>query len=368
MSTVALTPAFGELTQKYQSSGNQLNIVFGTIASLKKRIDAGETADVMILSRPVLDDLQTQGKIVQGSVANFGKSYVAIGIRVGAVLPDIGTAEKLKAALLATKSVSYADPAKGGASGIYFAKVLDRLGIADQMKSRTILVPGAEAGEIVAKGDAEMGVAQASELASVPGIKVVGPLPGDLNSEIVFAVGIGSTSTDLAVVAELDAGILDHFAHSGVSFRMIAANSAGVLPTGSRPSSSNFLRTSGIARALTVSPVQFIQNILRRAGRRQQAEPRHGLEAGESGFRHGRQLGRQRRALDRGDGERAQFAFARQRHHVHDIGERHVDSVGEQVRHQRRGAAIGHRCNIDMRHVFEQFGARCCDVPTPAWP
>jgi molybdate transport system substrate-binding protein len=203
MSTVALTPAFGELTQKYQSSGNQLNIVFGTIASLKKRIDAGETADVMILSRPVLDDLQTQGKIVQGSVANFGKSYVAIGIRVGAVLPDIGTAEKLKAALLATKSVSYADPAKGGASGIYFAKVLDRLGIADQMKSRTILVPGAEAGEIVAKGDAEMGVAQASELASVPGIKVVGPLPGDLNSEIVFAVGIGSTSTDLAAAKSL---------------------------------------------------------------------------------------------------------------------------------------------------------------------
>jgi len=196
MSTVALTPAFGELTQKYQTGGNQLNIVFGTIASLKRRIDAGETADVMILSRPVLDDLQTQGKIVQGSVANFGKSYVAIGIRAGAPLPDIGTAEKLKAALLATKSVSYADPAKGGASGIYFVKVLDRLGITDQMKSKAVLVPGAEAGEMVAKGEAEMGVAQASELASVPGIKVVGPLPGDLNSEIVFAVGIGSTSTD----------------------------------------------------------------------------------------------------------------------------------------------------------------------------
>src|ERR1700684_2087137 len=203
MSTVALTPAFGELTQKYQSGGNQLNIVFGTIASLKKRIDAGETADVLILSRPVLDDLQTQGKIVQGSIANVGKSYVAIGVRAGAPLPDIGTVEKLKAVLLATKSVSYADPAKGGASGIYFAKVLDRLGITDQMKSKTVLVPGAEAGEMVAKGEAEMGVAQASELASVPGTQVVGPLPGDLNSEIVFAVGIGSTSTDPAAAKSL---------------------------------------------------------------------------------------------------------------------------------------------------------------------
>lgn len=203
MSTVAFTPGFGELTQKYQTGGNQLNLVFGTIASLKKQIDAGETADVFILSRPVLDDLQTQGKIVQGSIANVGKSYVAVGIRAGAPLPDIGTAEKLKAVLLATKSVSYADPAKGGASGVYFAKVLDRLGIADQMKSRTELVPGAEAGELVAKGEAEMGVAQASELAAVPGVKVVGPLPGDLNSEIVFAVGIGSGSANPAAAKSL---------------------------------------------------------------------------------------------------------------------------------------------------------------------
>lgn len=203
MSTVALTPSFGELTQKYQSGGNQLNVVFGTIASLKKRIDAGETADVFILSRPVLDNLQTQGKVAQGSIVNIGKSYVAVGIRAGAPVPDIGTVEKLKAVLLATKSVSYADPAKGGASGIYFVKVLDRLGIADQMKSRAVLVPGAEAGESVVRGEAEMGVAQASELAAVPGVKVVGPLPGDLNSEIVFAVGIGSASANPAAAKSL---------------------------------------------------------------------------------------------------------------------------------------------------------------------
>jgi molybdate transport system substrate-binding protein len=121
---------------------------------------------------------------------------VAIGIRTGVPKLDISTAEKLKAALLAAKSISYADPAKGGASGVYFAKVIDRLGIADQMKSKTVLVPGAEAGELVAKGEVEMGVAQASEIAAVPGAQVVGPLPGDLNSAIVFAAGIGSTCKD----------------------------------------------------------------------------------------------------------------------------------------------------------------------------
>lgn len=157
----------------------------------------------MILSRPVLDALQAQGKVTQGSIVNVGSSYVAIGVRTGAPKPDISTAEKLKTALLATKSISYADPAKGGASGVYFAKVIDRLGIADQMKSKTVLVPGPEAGELVAKGEVERGVAQASEIAAVPGTQVVGPLPGDLNSAIVFAVGIGSTSKDPAAAKSL---------------------------------------------------------------------------------------------------------------------------------------------------------------------
>jgi molybdate transport system substrate-binding protein len=203
MSTVALTPALGELVPTYESGGNKLVLVYSTIADLKRRIEAGETADVMILSRPALDDLQTQGKVAQGSIVNVGRSYVAVGVHAGAPKPDIGTAEKLKAALLATKSISYADPAKGGASGVYFAKVLDRLGIADQMKSKTVLVPGAEAGQLVARGEVEMGVAQASEIASVPGAEVVGPLPGDLNSAIVFAVGIGSTSKDPAAAKSL---------------------------------------------------------------------------------------------------------------------------------------------------------------------
>lgn len=203
MSTVALTPTLNELKSKYESGGNQLTVVYSTIAELKKRIEAGETADVMLLSRPALEDLQTQGKVAKGSVVNVGKSYVAVGVRTEAPSPDISTTEKLKAALLATKSISYADPAKGGASGVYFAKVLDRLGIADQMKSKTVLVPGAQAGELVAKGEVEMGVAQASEIASVPGAKVVGPLPGDLNSEIIFAAGVGATTKDPAAAKSL---------------------------------------------------------------------------------------------------------------------------------------------------------------------
>jgi molybdate transport system substrate-binding protein len=204
MSTVALTPTLDEVKPTYEStSGNTLTIVYSVIADLKKRIEAGETADVMILSRAALNDLQGQGKVASGSIVDLGKSYVAIGVRAGVPKPDISTVDKLKAALLATKSISYADPAKGGASGVYFAKVLDRLGIADQMKPKTVLVPGAEAGQLVAKGEVEMAVAQASEIAAVPGTLVVGPLPGDLNSEIVFSAGVGATSKNSAAATSL---------------------------------------------------------------------------------------------------------------------------------------------------------------------
>jgi molybdate transport system substrate-binding protein len=203
MSTVALTPALDELKLGFESNGNHLTIVYNTIAELKKRIDGGETADVIMLSRPILDEFAGQGKVVQGSVVTIGASYVAVGVRAGAPIPDISTVEKLKAVLLAAKSISYADPSKGGASGVHFAKVLDRLGIAEEMKAKTRLVPNAQAGELVARDEAEIGVAQASEIAAVPGTQVVGPLPGEFNSRIIFAVGIGSTCQNLSAAKAL---------------------------------------------------------------------------------------------------------------------------------------------------------------------
>jgi molybdate transport system substrate-binding protein len=185
MSTVAMTATLDELKPKFEAAtGHKVTIVYSVIADLRKRI----------LSRAALDDLQVQGKAMPGSIVNLASSYVAIGMRAGAAKPDIGSADALKRTLLAAKSIVYADPAKGGASGVYFAKVLDRLGITEQMKSKTILVPGAQAAEVVARGEAEMGVAQASEIVPIAGAQLVGPLPGDLNNVTVFAAGIGPAS------------------------------------------------------------------------------------------------------------------------------------------------------------------------------
>jgi molybdate transport system substrate-binding protein len=199
MSTVAMSATLDELKPKFEAeTGNKVTIVYSVIADLRKRIQEGETADVMILSRAALDDLQGQGKVGSGSIVNLASSYVAIAVRAGAAKPDVGSVDALTRTLLAVKSIVYADPAKGGASGVYFAKVLDRLGITDQMKSKTILVPGAQAAEVVARGEAEMGVAQASEIVPIAGAQLVGPLPGDLNNVTVFSAGIGPATKDPA--------------------------------------------------------------------------------------------------------------------------------------------------------------------------
>ena len=204
MSTVALNAPLDDLKPKFESAtGNKLTIVYGLIAELKKRVQDGETADVMLLSRAALDDLQAQGKVASGSIINVASSSVAVTVRAGAPKPDISTSDALKRTLLDAKSIVYADPAKGGASGVYFAKVLERLGIVDQMKSKTILVPGAQAAEVVAKGQAELGVAMGSEIVPVAGAQLVGPLPGDLNFVIVFSAGIGPTSKDSAAANAL---------------------------------------------------------------------------------------------------------------------------------------------------------------------
>jgi molybdate transport system substrate-binding protein len=168
LTSVALTSALDELAPQYErATGNKLTIGYSLIADIKKRILAGETADVIILSRPAMDDLAKQDKFAPGGIVNVAGTPVAVAVRAGTPKPDISSVDALKRSLLAAKSIVYSDPAKGGASGVYFAHVVDQLGIAEQLKARTILVPGAQAADVVAKGEAEFGVGQASEIVPV---------------------------------------------------------------------------------------------------------------------------------------------------------------------------------------------------------
>jgi molybdate transport system substrate-binding protein len=204
LTSVALQSALNQIAPDFEkATGNKLNIGYSLIADVRKRVLAGETADVIILSRPVMDELDKQGKFAAGSITNVAGTPVALAIRAGTPKPDISTADALKRTLLAAKSIVYSDPAKGGASGVYFAHVVERLGIADQLKPKTILVPGAQAAEVVAKGEAEIGVGQASEIVPVAGAQLLGPLPGELASTTLFTAGIGATTKAPAAAKSL---------------------------------------------------------------------------------------------------------------------------------------------------------------------
>ena len=195
LSSVALTSVLDEFTPTFEkATGNKLNIGYGLAIELKKRILDGETADVIILTRPMMDEVEKQNKFLANSIVNVAGTPVSVAARSGAPKPDISSVDAFKHTLLSARSIVYADPAKGGVSGVHFARVLDRLGIAEQMKGKTILVPGAQAAEVVARGEAELGIAQGSEIVPVAGAQLLGPLPGDLASTTVFAAAIGAAS------------------------------------------------------------------------------------------------------------------------------------------------------------------------------
>jgi molybdate transport system substrate-binding protein len=194
-STIAMRGALEELVPQFQKeSGQTLAITWGTAAMLMKRIEAGEPADVAILTRPNIDTLSKEGKVTAGSEVTLAQSGIVVGIKSGARKPDISSAEALKETLLKAKSIAYSDPATGGASGVHFASVLDKLGIVEAMKAKTKFPPaGGNAAALVATGEAELAVQQKPEVMNAAGVDVVGPLPGDLNRITEFAVGLSAT-------------------------------------------------------------------------------------------------------------------------------------------------------------------------------
>src|SRR5215813_7969156 len=177
-----LAPAFE------RTSGTKIVITWGSTKGLLKDLEGGAGGDLAILTAEAIDDLISGGKVVAGGRVDLARSGIGVAVRKGAKRPDIASPEALKRALLAAKSVAHS---KSGMSGIYFPTVLARLGIVDAMKSKIVIPePGTPVGDVVAKGDAEIGVQQISELLPVAGVEIVGPLPGELQKITVFSAGV----------------------------------------------------------------------------------------------------------------------------------------------------------------------------------
>ena len=204
-STIGVQGAVEQLVSQFEkASGHKLAITWGTAAMLVKRIEGGEAADVVILTRAGIDALAKEGKVMPGSEVTLASSGIAVAVKAGAPKPDISTPEAFKQALLNAKSISYSDPTAGGASGVYFAKLLERMGIADQMKAKTKYPPpGGNSASLLMTGEAELAIQQKPEVMYVAGAEVVGPLPGDLNNVTVFAAGIEAESKNANAAKEL---------------------------------------------------------------------------------------------------------------------------------------------------------------------
>jgi molybdate transport system substrate-binding protein len=192
-----LTAAYRELVPQFEAAtGNKVVTAFGpsmgtTEKAIPVRIARGEPVDVLIMVGTALDGLIKQGKVASGSKVDLVRSPIGMVVRAGAPKPDIGSVEALKRTLLAAKSIAYSD----SASGVYVAtELFQRLGIADQVKGKATMIPAEPVAAVVARGEAEIGFQQVSELLAIPGVDFVGQLPSEVQKITMFSAGIATAA------------------------------------------------------------------------------------------------------------------------------------------------------------------------------
>jgi molybdate transport system substrate-binding protein len=198
LSTQATEEAYKELVPQFEkASGHKVTTVFtGTLGAMK-RLSDGEAYDLLIMSRQSIDELAQSGKVVAGSRTDIAKSGVGVAVGKGKPKPDISTVDALKKSLLAAKSIGYST----GPSGIYVVTMFQKMGIADEIKTKLKQTPtGVFVGSTIASGEAEIGFQQVSELSFFPGIDYVGPIPAEVQLITIFSAGIpaGTKQADAA--------------------------------------------------------------------------------------------------------------------------------------------------------------------------
>jgi molybdate transport system substrate-binding protein len=179
-----------------RTTGHRVTVNFGEAGDLRKRLQGGEIADVVVLPRVVIDQVLSDGNVVDGTIVNLAQSSMGIGVRADTPRPDISSADGLKRTLLAAKSIAVTDPASGGVAGVYIADVFQRLGIAEQLQPKLKLTRGQRNAEFVAKGEVEIAIQLSNEIRIVPGIEFI-PLPAEFARTFVFSAGLGSKTREI---------------------------------------------------------------------------------------------------------------------------------------------------------------------------
>jgi len=190
----AMRSVLKELGPQFErATGHQLMIQFDVVGALKRQIDAGERFDVAILTTPLIDDVVKEGKVAAGTRADVALSGLGVVVRTGAPKPNISSADAFKRTLLNAKSISYA---KEGATAIYLASLFERLGITEQMKSKTKFPPTGRGAELVAEGETDLMLMAISTFEPVPGAELLGPFPPELQSYTGYLAGVGTAAKE----------------------------------------------------------------------------------------------------------------------------------------------------------------------------
>jgi len=201
LASPAMKEAYLELVPRFeQARGHKVATTWAGTADIMKRMQARETFDVVIAAANSIDELTDTGRLMAGSRKDLVRSGVGVTVRAGAPQPDISTAEAVKKAVLAAKSVGIST----GPSGVYMSALFEKMGIADQVKPKLKVPPsGAQIGELVAKGEVELGFQQVSEIVHVKGAQFVGPLPPEIQRVTVFAGAVHAASAEPDAAREL---------------------------------------------------------------------------------------------------------------------------------------------------------------------
>ena len=188
LSSMATRELLNELVAEYaRSTGHAVEAESAGGVDVAKRVRAGESVDVVVLSSTAIESLMAAGSLLPDSRVDLVKSGIAIAAREGAAQPDVGSEEAVKRAVLGAKSLSYST----GPSGVYLEKLFERWGILEEIRGRIVVPPpGVPVGSLVVNGTVELGFQQLSELMSLPGIKVIGPLPAEIQAITVFSGGV----------------------------------------------------------------------------------------------------------------------------------------------------------------------------------
>ncbi len=199
LSTLGVAGVMQALAPRFErAEGLSLDSTFLPTLSLMERIRASEPVDVAILTGDAMDELDASGLLQPGTRADLARSFVGIAVRAGAVRPDIGTVEAFVATMLAAPSVALS---RAGASGIFFAGLLQRLGIADAVMAKATVIPSGFTAELLVQGEAALAVQQVSELMVVPGVDIVGRLPTGIEGVTLFAAAVFAGSAHPAAAA-----------------------------------------------------------------------------------------------------------------------------------------------------------------------